>query len=65
MATGTRKRKQIVLSIKDKVKIIQLLDKSVSYSVIMEKYGIGNSTVSDINKNRKSEVSPAKWWTWA
>ena len=53
MATGTRKRKRIVLSIEDKVKIIHLLDKSVSYSVIMEKYGIGKSTVSDINKNRE------------
>ena len=34
------------------MKIIELLDKSVSYSVIMEKYGIGKSTVSDVNKSR-------------
>ena len=54
MATGTRKRKRIVLSIEDKVKIVELLDKSVSYSVIAEKYGIGKSTVSDINKNREN-----------
>ena len=51
MATG--KRKRIVLSIEDKVKIIDLLDKSVSYSVIMAKFGIGKSTVSGINKNRE------------
>ena len=41
MATGTRKHKRIILSIEDKVKIIQLLDKSVSYSVIMENMGLG------------------------
>lgn len=29
-----------------------MLDKSVSYSVICEKYGIGRSTVGDIKKNR-------------
>ena len=51
MATG--KRKRIVLSIEDKVKIIDLLDKSVSYSVIVAKLGIGKSTVSGINKNRE------------
>ena len=29
-----------------------MLNKSVSYMVIMEKYGIGKSTVSDIKKNK-------------
>ena len=39
--------------IEDKLKDIELLDKSVSYSVICEKYGIGKSTVGDIKKNRQ------------
>ena len=34
------------------MKIIESLDKSVSYSVIMAKFGIGKSTVSHINKQR-------------
>ena len=58
MATGTRQRKQIVLSIKDKVKIIKLLDESVSYSVIMEKYGTRKSTVSDINYAHFPIITP-------
>ena len=43
----------MVLSIEEKVKIVDLLDKSVSYTVIGEQYGIGRSTVRDIKKNRK------------
>ena len=46
------KRKRVVLSIEDKIDILKLLDKSVSYSVVCEKYGIGRSTVGDIKKNR-------------
>ncbi len=41
------KRKRVVLSIDDKLNIQQLLDESVSYAVISEKYGVGWSTVSD------------------
>ncbi len=41
MAKATKKRKRVVLSIEDKVKIVDLLDKSVSYTVIGEQYGIG------------------------
>ena len=32
------------------MKIIELLDKSVSYTVITKKYGIGKSTVSGMKK---------------
>ena len=46
------KHKRVVLSIDDNLKIVELLDKSVSYTVIGEKYGIGRSTVSDIKKNK-------------
>ena len=45
------KRKRVVLSIKEKVEILKLLDQEVSYTVIADKYGIGSSTVSD-NKNK-------------
>ncbi len=47
MAKATKKRKRVVLS---KVKIVDLLDKSVSYTVIGEQYGIDTSTVGDIKK---------------
>ena len=54
MATkGKDKRKRVVLSIPDKVKIIELLDKSVSYTLICEKYGIGRRFVGGIKKNRE------------
>ena len=33
--------------------MIKLLDTSVSYTVICEKYGIGRSTVEEIKKNRE------------
>lgn len=52
-ATGTSRRKRVVLSIDDKVKIIELLDKGVSYAVIMEKYNIGKATVSNMKKNKE------------
>ena len=35
------------------MKIIELLDKSVSYTVIAEKFGIGKSTIGDIKKNHQ------------
>ena len=53
MATASVKQKRVVLSIADKVKIIEMLDKSASYTVIAEKFGIGKSTVGDIKKNRE------------
>ena len=53
MATASAsKRKRVVLTIKEKVNIIQLLEKGTSYTVISEKYGIGRSTVGDIRKNK-------------
>ena len=35
------------------MKIVDMLDKSISYTVIAEKFGIGKSTVGDIKKNRE------------
>lgn len=53
VSKATKKRKRVVLSIEDKVKILDLLDKYVSYTLIGEQYGIGTSTVGDIKKNRE------------
>ena len=50
---GKTKRKRVVLSIKDK---LDLLDQSVSYTVICEKYGVGKSTVRDIKQNREKII---------
>ena len=54
MATGsaTRKRKRVVLSMEDKSEVIDMLDKGSSSTVIVAKYGIAMSTVSDIKKNK-------------
>ena len=49
--TKPAKRKRVVLTIEQKVEIMELLDKSVSYAAISEKFGIGRSTVVDM-KNR-------------
>ena len=41
------KRKRVVLTIQQKLEVIKLLDSSISYTIICEKFGIGRSTVSD------------------
>ena len=46
------KRKRVVLSIEDKLKIIKLIESNVSYTVISERFGIGQSTVCDINRTK-------------
>lgn len=51
------KRKRVVLSIQDKLKVIEMLDKSVSFAIIMERFGIGKSTVSDIKKNKAKIIA--------
>ncbi|CAB3251166.1 unnamed protein product [Arctia plantaginis] len=45
-------RKHSTLTIKDKLRIIEMLDKGDSYPVIARKFGIGRSTVGDIKKNK-------------
>ena len=52
-AAKIKKRKRVVLPINDKLDILKLLDKSVSHTVICEKYGIGRTTVGDIKRNRE------------
>ena len=45
------KRKKVVLTVENKLEIIELLRKGTTYTVISEKYGIGRSTITDIKKN--------------
>ena len=55
-ASGSKnaKRKRVVLSIDQKIEVLKLIDKGTSYTIIMEKYGIGRATVSDIKRRRSS-----------
>ena len=65
-ASGNKssKRKRVVLSIDDKIEVLKLIDKGTSYTIIMEKYGIGRATVSDIKKKRSSMMDKPKRWEW-
>ncbi|XP_053954505.1 jerky protein homolog-like [Anastrepha ludens] len=45
------KRKRVVLSITDKVKIIEQLNKGVSNKFLAETYNVGTSTISNLKKN--------------
>ena len=51
MATVKRKRK--VLTVDEKLKILELLDNNYSLAAIATKYDIGKSTVSDIKRDRQ------------
>ena len=42
------------MTIEDKMNINKLIEKGTSYAIISERYGIGRSTVFDINKNNES-----------
>ena len=59
-ARAGKKWKRVVLSIPDKLKVIEMLDKSTSYTVITEKFGTGRSTVGDIKKNREKILKFSK-----
>ena len=47
------KRKKIVLSIEQKLVIIDLLHNGASYTIVTEKYGIARSTIADIKKSEE------------
>uniref|UniRef100_A0A1B6LJJ7 HTH CENPB-type domain-containing protein n=1 Tax=Graphocephala atropunctata TaxID=36148 RepID=A0A1B6LJJ7_9HEMI len=51
------KRKRVVLSLADKIKIIEQLDKGVSGKHLADVYKVGTSTISDIKKNKSSIVN--------
>ena len=48
------KRKRKVLTIEQKVEILNELSRGVSATIFSERYGVGKSTVSDIKKNKDS-----------
>lgn len=48
------KRKRVVLSLKDKLNIIDSLKKGETGRKLADKYGVGTSTISDIKKNTDS-----------
>ncbi|GBP12659.1 Jerky protein homolog-like [Eumeta japonica] len=45
------KRKRVVLSLADKLKIIEQLDKGVTGKKLSEIYGVGQATISDIKNS--------------
>ena len=46
------KRKRVVLSIENKLKILKLIDSNISYTVISQRFDIGQSTVCDISRKK-------------
>lgn len=53
------KRKRVVLTIKDKLDIIKKLEEGISFKKLSIVYGIGESTVRDIKKNRERIINYA------
>lgn len=70
--TMASKRKRVVLSLADKLKIIEQLDKGVTGKKLSEIYGVGQATICDIKNSKptlltlfrclkmKMEVPPGK-----
>ena len=48
MAVPLKKRKCIVLSVKEKLEVCKLVLSRISYSIVAGKFSIGTSTVRDI-----------------
>ena len=56
MATVALKRKRTVLTIDEKLTILDSLKEGPSYTIIYENYGIARSTVNDKKMNQNFEV---------
>lgn len=48
------KRKRVALSIAEKLKILEELDRGVSGASLARQYNVGTSTISDIKKQRQT-----------
>ena len=48
---ATPKGKEIVFTVEEKLEIIKEIQRGVSYTLISEKYGIGRSTVAELDIN--------------
>jgi hypothetical protein len=57
--SAAKKRKRVCLSIDDKLKVLEEIEKGASYGVLEMKYGIGRSTVKDI-KAKSNELKQYK-----
>ncbi|XP_004590685.2 tigger transposable element-derived protein 2 [Ochotona princeps] len=53
------KRKRVVLTIRDKLDIIKKLEEGISFKKLSVVYGIGESTVRDIKKNKERIINYA------
>ena len=54
MSAPPAKRKRVVLSIDDKLKVVRELDAGSSLMMLASKYGVSKSTISDIKKQAAS-----------
>ena len=52
LGSGNKKKKQVSLSITEKVELLQKLDKGVPVWRLVEEYGVGTTTVYDIKKQK-------------
>ena len=52
-SSGVQKRKRKVLSIDTKLAILESLSKGVSQAKLVEQYGVGKSTISDIKRSEQ------------
>lgn len=50
--TNNQKRKRVVLSLKDKVEIINQLKKGEAGKVLADRFGVGAATITDIKKKQ-------------
>lgn len=50
--SGKKKRKHLCLSIAQKVKLLEKLDRGVSVKRLMEEYGVGMTTIYDLKKQK-------------
>lgn len=48
------KRKRVVLTIEDKLNILEQLERGVSGAILSRQYGVGTSTISDIKKQSQA-----------
>ena len=53
MANTDRKRKRVVLSVESKLTVLDSVAKWVGYSELCEKFGIGKSTITTLEKEAK------------
>ncbi|GBN51143.1 hypothetical protein AVEN_218103-1 [Araneus ventricosus] len=54
VASGS-KGKHVTLSIKDKVNLVKKLESGTAVAKLCEEYGLGNSTVNDIKRQKKKK----------